>query len=52
MERQPRFYVRKVAEVIALMSLAFWLQFQVHFMMSALVMALTWQQLGWSVPNQ
>lgn len=48
---QPAFYVRKVGEVFTLLGLAFWLQYCTHYLLSAMVLALTWQQLGWQVQN-
>ena len=46
---QPAFYVRKVGEVFGLLGLAFWLQYCTHYVLSAMVLALTWQQMGWQV---
>uniref|UniRef100_A0A1I8BTK3 Cytochrome b5 heme-binding domain-containing protein n=1 Tax=Meloidogyne hapla TaxID=6305 RepID=A0A1I8BTK3_MELHA len=44
---KPLFYVRKILEVFALLFFAFWLQYKTFYIFSALILALTWQQMGW-----
>nr|CAD2176380.1 unnamed protein product [Meloidogyne enterolobii] len=44
---KPLFYVRKIFEVFTLLFFAFWLQYKTFYIFSALILALTWQQMGW-----
>jgi delta8-fatty-acid desaturase len=41
------FYIRKFTECVSLIALALCLQWQQSYVISALVMGLAWQQLGW-----
>lgn len=47
MDAKPEFYLRKIAEAAALMTLVFVLQYAGWYLSSACVLALVWQQLGW-----
>ncbi|CAK5084377.1 unnamed protein product [Meloidogyne enterolobii] len=44
---KPLFYVRKIFEVFSLLLFAFWLQYKTFYIFSALILGLTWQQMGW-----
>ncbi|CAK5030526.1 unnamed protein product [Meloidogyne enterolobii] len=44
---KPLFYVRKIFEVFTLLLFAFWLQYKTFYIFSALILGLTWQQMGW-----
>ncbi|VDK73642.1 unnamed protein product [Onchocerca ochengi] len=48
-EAKNSFYFRKICEAIGLLSLAVFLQLQQQFILSALILALAWQQLGWLI---
>uniref|UniRef100_A0A0R3S3N1 FA_desaturase domain-containing protein n=1 Tax=Elaeophora elaphi TaxID=1147741 RepID=A0A0R3S3N1_9BILA len=48
-EASSTFYFRKICEAIGLLSLAIFLQLQQRFVLSALVLGLAWQQLGWLI---
>jgi hypothetical protein len=52
MRSRPSYYVQKVFEVTTLLALAFFLQYRAFYIASACLLALCWQQLGWSVKNQ
>ncbi len=43
------FYIRKVVECLALIGVAIVLQYRQWYVMSALVLGLAWQQLGWMI---
>jgi fatty acid desaturase len=42
-------FARKFVEALALLSLAVYLQSKEYFVISALIMGLAWQQLGWMI---
>ncbi|EJD74867.1 hypothetical protein LOAG_17879 [Loa loa] len=48
-EANNTFYFRKICEAIGLLSLAIFLQLQERFILSALILGLAWQQLGWLI---
>lgn len=48
-EANNTFYFRKICEAIGLLSLAIFLQLQQRYVLSALILGLAWQQLGWLV---
>uniref|UniRef100_A0A915Q835 Fatty acid desaturase domain-containing protein n=1 Tax=Setaria digitata TaxID=48799 RepID=A0A915Q835_9BILA len=48
-EANSTFYFRKISEAIGLLSLAVLLQLQQRFILSALILGLAWQQLGWLI---
>lgn len=47
MDTIPLFYVQKVAEIFALITIVFILQYYGYYLFSALCLAVCWQQLGW-----
>lgn len=49
LEANHIFYFRKICEAIGLLLLAVFLQMKQQFILSALILGLAWQQLGWLV---
>lgn len=47
MDKQPLFYARKVTEILIFFACTFLLQYYGWYIMSAFVLGLCWQQLGW-----
>ncbi|CAI2350167.1 unnamed protein product [Caenorhabditis sp. 36 PRJEB53466] len=46
---RPSFYVRKVAEAVLTILLAFLLQYYAFYLPAAVLMGVAWQQLGWLI---
>jgi fatty acid desaturase len=47
MDERPLYFMRKVTEVAGFMFMSFFLQYHQWYILSALSMAICWQQLGW-----
>jgi hypothetical protein len=46
MEKRPMYFARKIAEVTGFLLAAFFLQYHEWYILSALSLAMCWQQLG------
>lgn len=46
---QTTFFFRKFIEAVTLICISLWLQHCEYYVVSALVMGLAWQQLGWMI---
>lgn len=43
------FFIRKFCEAIGLIAMSIFFQFKGYYIVSALIMGLAWQQLGWMI---